>query len=51
MKKQRRVNVKICNKEINNEVIVKILSENYINYVSQNQNKCHKNDTKLLETK
>ena len=51
MKKSRRVNVKHCKKMINNEVIVKVLSENYINYVSQNQSKCHKNDTKSWKTK
>lgn len=51
MKKNRRVNVKICNKEVNNEIIVKILSENYINYVSQKQSGCNKIDTKSLETK
>ena len=51
MKKNRRVNVKICNKEINNEVIIKILSENYINYVSQIQSDCNNIDTKSLETK
>jgi hypothetical protein len=37
--KGRKVNVKYSENKINNEIIVKILSENYIKQVSQNESK------------